>query len=269
MRMIHLTANRAECPKTLDRRDETCEARHGVPFVVSLSGILATLTLAAVAASPHLTKPTTSPAALTSFSGLWICSLALVMGYGCAYLDAVLRSALAGGTRGIAESDLSLRSAAMSLVRWSLCFLAGPAILIYFAIRHVLRCTVVTPLDALLVANLVVTAVSYWVIELIASNGRTQLAPPAPQQVLNVARQLTWRAYLAGLAAVVAGSVYAALGAGAIWLLAGPWAICLALSWLWWFSAWECSAFVLRTVGFWHYRGRTATGTTSGRHPVF
>jgi hypothetical protein len=179
------------------------------------------------------------------------------MGYGCAYLDAVLRSALAGGTQRIAESDLGLRSAAMSLVRWSLCFLAGPAILIYFAIRHVLQCTIVTPLDALIVANLVVTAVSYWMIELIASNGRTQLAPPAPQQVLNVARQLKWRAYLAGLAAVAAGIVYAALGASAIWLLAGPWAICLALSWLWWFSAWECSAFVLRTVGFWHYRGGT------------
>lgn len=248
--------------------DGSYDSRRAITFVVSLSGLLALLTLAAVGLMPHLLTTNSSPAASVSLAALWIGSLALVLGYGCAYFDGVLRTALAGGATGIHGSDLNLRSAATCLARWSLCFLAGPAVLISLAIRHVWLCTTVTLFDVLLVANLMVCAVSYWVIELIALNGVSQFVPPAPQQVLNVARQLKWRAYLAGLAACTAGVVYAALGASLIWLLRGPWAIGLVLSWLWWFSACECSAFVLRTVGFWHYRSRTTTASSSEQHPA-
>jgi hypothetical protein len=223
-------------------------------FVQALSGILAGLTATAVAVSPHLVNRETPPALAWGLSALWICGLAVAIGYGCCYLDAVLEYSLAGGERAIPRRDLKLRPAMVSLARWGLAFCSGPVVLACLAIRHSLRCTIITPGDVLIVGMLLVAATSYWIIGIIASTDNRRRWPPLPEQLLSVGRQLNWRAIVAGLAATIAGLVYGGLAVSILSLSANPWPLRLVLYWLWWLSAWECGAFVLRTVGFCHFR---------------
>jgi hypothetical protein len=234
----------------------------GIGSVVSLSGILAGLTSAAVALAPQLIAGRLPTANLLILAGLWLAGVVMSLGSGCDYVDAALRQGLTGGT-AFSDSSWSLRGGLASFRRWVVCFFFGPAILVCLAIRHSLNCTFVSALDVLIVGALLTAAASYWLIKLIAAIDERRIGPPVPERILAVAQRLNWRAFLAGFAAAVAGCLYAALAASALWLSAGPWPVRFVLLWLWWFSAWECAAFVLRTVGFWHDRCRAQAAHAS------
>jgi hypothetical protein len=253
---VHLEAFDFESSRQREPPATTSPAGRGIRLVMSLSGILDGLTSAAAALAPQLIAGRLPTASFWILAALWLAGVVLSVGSGCAYLDAALRQGLSGGT-AFPDSSWSLRVALASFRRWIVCFFFGPAILVYLAIRHSLNCTFVTALDVLIVGTLLTAAASYWLIKLIATIDDGRIGPPASERVLVVARQLNWRAILAGFAAAVAACLYAALAASALWLTAGPWPVRLVLLWLWWFSAWECAAFVLRTVGFWHFLCRT------------
>jgi hypothetical protein len=188
----------------------------------------------------------------------WMGAMALLAGYGFSFLEAVLAYALCGGARPIHVPDLDPRPAVTSCVKWGLAWACGPAILVGLAFRHWIYCGDVTLIDGLILLELTMPAISYWMLAMLVLATNQDRAWASPRQVLKIIRRLGFRALAAGMAATVVGFVHVCVGAGAIILSHESWLGGLVILWFCWFSVWQCATYILWTVGFWqHSRGPT------------
>lgn len=228
----------------------------GVKFVVYLSGMLALLTGLGVALYPHVLHEGISWLGGLVLAVVWVITTGILAGYGCNYLDSVLDYAVSGGEKFIYIPGRDSVPAIQSCLRWMLSFVTGPAILFYLALHYWVVCGDVTLVDVLILAELTVPAIGYWLMELLVLAERTDVVYVSPWQVLNAIRTLGQRSLLAVVGISAAAFVYVCVGAYAVMLLHSAWLMGLVLLWLCWYSAWECGAFALRIVGFWYYDSR-------------
>lgn len=230
----------------------------GVRFILSLSGMLTLLTALGLWLYPF-----TLNGGMPWLSGLllvvvWAGAVSVLFGYGCHYLDLVLEHALRGDGQDHLMLDFCSGPAMTSFVKWALCFVSGPAFPIFFAVHYWIHSGDMTAVDGLILAELSVPAVTYWMFGLVVLSRRPEIANPPPRQVLKAIRSLGLRALLVGIGVTAAGFVHIGLGVTALVLLHGAWPLGLALLWLCWFSAWQCGVFALRTLGLWYCRSQCA-----------
>ena len=238
-------------PFRRDCVDSWFEASRGVRFVAGMSGALAFLTALGFELYPPVLH-----AGFEWFSGImlalaWGIVVAVVAGYGCKYLDAVLEREMRGGGNQTEPPDLDPGPALMSFVKWASCFVAGPAFLFYEALRFWLSCGDMTILNALVLAELAVPALCYWLVGVLVVNSRPELSVPSPWQVLKAVRRLGLRAVLSGVVVTVAAGIHLWLAVNALVLLHTSWLAGLMLLWICWFSVWQCGALAARTLGAW------------------
>jgi hypothetical protein len=236
----------------------------GVKFILSLSGMLTLLTALGLWLYPFALNGGMSWLSGLLLIAVWAGAMSVLFGYGCHYLDLVLEHALRGDGQNTLMPDYYSGPAMTSFVKWALCFVSGPAFPIFFAVHYWIHSGDMTAVDGLILAELSVPAITYWMIGLVVLSRRPEIANPSPRLVLKAIRRLGLRALLGGIGVTAAGFVHIFLGVTALVLLHGPWPLGLALLWLCWFSAWQCGAFALRTLGLWYYRSRTVGGKRPG-----
>jgi hypothetical protein len=182
--------------------------------------------------------------------------LVFVVGLPCSFLDCVLSSATAGEVYYIRWSGDPVSMVLLSGGKWLACFLAGPVVLAGTAWVYWLRCGDPGPVDWLILAELGVVAVAYWLFALLAVTDRGRLRDVNPLAVADVAHRLGWR----GLAVVLPAAVLllahgAVLLAGIATLHTAPAGGCLLLAGGW-VSGLFWSTFFCRLLGVWCYRSR-------------
>lgn len=242
----------------------------GVKFVVYLSGMQSVLTALGVALYPHVLHEGFAWLGGLVLAVVWTGGMGILTGYGCNYLDSVLEYAVSGGERFIYVPQRDCIPAIASFLKWSLCLVLGPAAFLCVALWYWIHCGDVTVIDCLILAELALPAIGYWIMAQHVVAERPELAFASPSHVLQAARRLEWRALAATIGITAATFVYVCVGAYAVTLLHNAWLAGLVLLWLCWYSTWECGAFALRIVGFWsHDSGRPSSMlATTGPMPV-
>ncbi len=236
----------------------------GANFVFFLSGMLALLTALGIVLCPYTQHDgSPRPGALALIS-LWGSAVALIVAYGCQFLDSVIAYALCGGAKSVDLPDLDPRPAMTSLARWTLCFFTGPAFFVSLAIRYLAGCTAFAIIDGLILAVLTAAAMTSWIIGRLARAARRERDCPLSSSVLTALRALGWRAPLAGFGVTAAGIVHVLLAASAVVLLHQTWLGGFVLLWVCWYSAWQCATYSLWTVGIWCHRGSRTGYVTRG-----
>ncbi|MFL5243479.1 MAG: hypothetical protein ACJ8FY_15345 [Gemmataceae bacterium] len=226
-------------------------------------GLALILTLISTGASvflPHLLfEPTAIPSSvslvrLASIFFLGTTLLILVVGLPCSFLECVLSSAAAGEIYYIRWSGQLLNVILFSGAKWLACFLAGPAVFAGAAALYWMYCGEENLLDWLIVIELGIVAIGYWIFALVAVTDQGRLRDLSPIAVIDMAHRLGGRAL--GLAAVAA-LLFLAHGLVMITGVAEVhngtlkgW-IFLAIGWV---SGLFWSTFFCRLLGIWCYR---------------
>jgi hypothetical protein len=227
-------------------------------------GLSLTLTLCsgavAVLLPLLLSEPPTDSWALGFFYAGCGLLLVLLVGLPCSFLEMVLASAMAGEVYYLRWSGNLLLTVLLSGAKWLSCFLAGPVVFAMIGGLYWLDCGEPELLDWLILAELSLVTVAYWLFALLAVTDRGRLRALNPAAVADLAYRLGWRGMALVLAAgallLVHGLVLAA-GVEAIhlpelkgWLLlAGGW-----VSGLFW------GTFFCRLLGVRCHRSRPAVG---------
>jgi hypothetical protein len=129
----------------------------------------------------------------------------LIVGIPCSFLECVLASAVAGEVYYIVLSGSPLTVVLRSGLKWLTCFLAGPVVFAAAATFYWFRCGDPTPLDYLILTELGVVAVAYWVFSLLSFTDGGRLGDLNPLAVADVAHRLgRWALLAAVLASLVA-----------------------------------------------------------------
>jgi hypothetical protein len=175
----------------------------------------------------------------------------LVCAYTCGTLECALTSALAG-TRGDVYwpgGDVAL--ALKSLVRWLVCFLAGPAVLVTIACYYWVNGGDLAVLDWVILAELVVLAGGYWLLALVAVCQSERLQKANPFAVAGLLHRLGFRAVVPALVAPL-GMLLHFLGAFvAVELFHAGALLGLFLLAVCWGSGLFWGLFVFRLLGMW------------------
>ena len=224
-----------------------------VKFVASLSGLLTLLTATGVLLFSHVLEAGISWEKVLVLAIVWASAAGVLVGYGCHYLESVLGYAVSGGERHMDVPSGHPAPAIVSLLKWMLCFVSGPAVLLCLALRYWIHYGDVTVVDGFILAGLTAPAMGYWLMELLVQAERRERVYVSQLQVLEAVRRLGGRSVLVAIGVTLAAFVYVCVGAFAVILLRSSWLAGLLLLWLCWYSAWECSAFALRIVGFWYH----------------
>jgi hypothetical protein len=175
----------------------------------------------------------------------------LVISYICAFLECSLSATMAGHARGVAAPGRDLRLIVKCGATWIVCFLAGPAVIAAVAFLFWMNCGDPAPVDWLILAELGVVAVGYWLFCLVSVVRADRLLDANPERVGAVLAMLGFRALVvaaAGSAIVLGHGLLALMGAHDLhrdpdrgWLLLAF----ACISGLFW------ATFLFRVLGVW------------------
>jgi hypothetical protein len=188
----------------------------------------------------------------------WGPILVLVLGGACAFLDCVLASALAGEVYYIVWSGNPLRQMFFSGVKWLMCLLAGPGIFAVTGWLYWLRCGDPGVIDLLMLTELGVIGLGWWIFVLLSWADRGRLRDLNPFAVIDLIHRLGWRRMLAVLAFALL------LLANARFLIAGvagmheSWFFGWLIVSIGWGFGMYCSTFFCRVLGLWCRQSRPA-----------
>jgi hypothetical protein len=242
------------------------------PLAFILALALTAITGAAVhlgpqVADPHSPTPTSALLgpqlaelwAGTSWLGL-LCRLAAlpVLVYGCAFLQCILSSAVAGQAGQVSWPRGNLLFVFKSTIAWIVCFLAGPVVPATAAFLFWYEGGDPDLVDWLILAELSLVAVAHWIFSILAVSQRGRMLDANPVRVVQLIHQQGTKT----AAIVLAGSLLA-MGDGLLILNAldllhsSP-----GTGWLLliggWTGAMLLAAFLLRWLGLRCYFQRTA-----------
>jgi hypothetical protein len=122
--------------------------------------------------------------------GCCLLALPLVLGYTFSYFNSVAALALCGKVKQSPFADPRPSRALLYCAQWLGCFLCGPAVLLICAAGYWINCGEVTPLDWLVLAELCLAAVGWWLISLVLSNAGDRVRVPSPRSVFRTACSL-------------------------------------------------------------------------------
>jgi hypothetical protein len=182
----------------------------------------------------------------------------VIVGLPCSFLDCVLASAAAGEVYYIRWSGNVLLTVLSAGARWLLCFLVGPVVFAGVGWLYWVNCGDPEWADALILAELGVAAVLYWLYALLALTERGRLRDLNPVTVADLGHRLGWRGLgVALLAAVLLLAHGLLLAAGAAVLhTAPPGGFLILLAG--WMSSMFWSTIFCRVLGVWSFRSRQA-----------
>lgn len=178
-----------------------------------------------------------------------------VCGYACAFLDCVLRAAMTGHSREVVSPGHDLGLVLKTGVCWLFCFLAGPVGIALVGFLFWLHSGDPAVVDWLILGELGVVTVGYWLLCLLSVVRSDRLVDANPERVGELLTMLGSRALvatLAGSAIVLSHGLLAIVGAQQLhhdpdngWLL-------LALAC---FSGMFSATFLFRLLGVWCHLG--------------
>jgi hypothetical protein len=239
-------------PMKQDPIEAWIASQRSTVFVAGISGVLSLLTALGVEVYQRILQPGQFWLSGMFLAVGWIGIVAVVAGYGCRYLDAVLeRETRGGGGKQVEPPVLDPGPALASFMKWGLCFVAGPAFLFYEALRFWIQCGDMTIVNGLILAELTVPALCYWLIGVIVLNEQPESVVPSPWRVLKAIRGFGLRAVPAGFVLTGAAGIHLWLAVNSLVLLDSSWLQGVILLWICWFSAWHCGALAARTLGRW------------------
>ncbi len=141
------------------------------PLVFGLSGALALC--AGMSTFVHRqTQEFAQGISIVGIYALWASLPFLILSYSCGFLDCVMAGALAGEFRHVRWPGRRLDMALKSCYVWAVCFLAGPIVPIAFALTFWLQAGEMEIVDWLILAELVVVGLSYWLLVLLTVNAK-------------------------------------------------------------------------------------------------
>jgi hypothetical protein len=180
--------------------------------------------------------------------------LIVVVGLPCSFLECVLSSAAAGEVYYIRWSGHPLNVILFSGAKWLACFLAGPIVFAVAGVLYWMYCGEENLLDWLIVTELGIVAVGYWIFALVAVTDQGRLRDLSPVAVADMAHRLGRHAlalvafaallFLAHGLAMIAGVAEVHNGTLKGWLL-------LTVGWV---SGLFWSTFFCRLLGIWCHR---------------
>jgi hypothetical protein len=195
---------------------------------------------------------------LLTLRAIGVALVLVIIGLPCSFLECVLVSAVEGEVFYITWSGNPATTVLLSGVKWLGCFLAGSVVFAATGYVYWLNCGEASPLDVLILVELGVVAIGYWLYTLLAVTDQGWLRGLNPIGVADLFYRLGRRGLgvvlLAGLLLLAhAGLLVAGVAAvhkepvKGLAMLAGGWA-----------SAVFWSTFFCRLLGVWCYRSRAA-----------
>jgi hypothetical protein len=174
----------------------------------------------------------------------------VLLAYVCGTVECALRSAVAGEGVGTYWPGRHVFSALKSGLRWLLCFLTGPVVLLGLAAYYWLYGGDWTSLDRAIVAELIVLAFAYWLLAVMCSAQSDRLRDANPLRVAQLLWYLRWRAVVPVLIAPALACLHGLVfffGLGALHQHTAAWLLLVGC----WFSGLFCATFLFRLVGVW------------------
>jgi hypothetical protein len=176
----------------------------------------------------------------------------LLFAYVCGTVECALKSAVAGEGPGTYWPGRHVFSALKSIVRWLICFLAGPVAPLVLAGYFWIYGGDLTRVDRAIVAELIWVGGAYWLLAVMCSTESDRLRDANPVRIGQLLYRLRYRAvvpillapalaFLHGLAIVFALAEIHQHAVG--WLV-------LECAWL---SGLFCTSFLFRLLGVWCY----------------
>jgi hypothetical protein len=175
-------------------------------------------------------------------------------GFSCGFLQCVFTSSAAGEAREVLWSGRDMAVVPKATARWLVCFLAGPVVPAVGAYFYWLHGGDLGVLDWLILAEMVIVAVGYWLLAILAASRRDRLLDANPLRVADLVERVGPRVVLAvGLVTLLVLAhglgIFFALEQMHVNTLGGL--VCLFLCWLGMLFG---TTFVFRLVGLWCYR---------------
>src|SRR6266852_5354540 len=157
------------------------------PLILGLAVALAALTVSTELLLPMLVELRKQTLAALA-PGLLL--PLLIVGYAWGFLEAALASGLTGDDRHIGWSGPYVGSALKSGIIWVICFLAGPIVPALLSLLYWIQCGDPVFLDWLILAELGIVCLSYWLFVLLAVNQRGRLLDVNPIRVADLIHAL-------------------------------------------------------------------------------
>jgi hypothetical protein len=224
-------------------------------LALGLAGLL-TLCAAFVVGLPLLmvAEPPPGWVGLLAIGATGLLAVFAVFGYVCGFLQCVLISSAAGEAWEVPWPGRDMALVLKATALWLGCFLAGPVVPAIGAFFYWLHGGELGALDWIILAELVIVALAYWFLLIVAVSRRQWLLDANPLRVAGLLETVGLRVLFA--AGFVAAAVLA-LGLGIVLSLerfhvnmAGG-LVCLFLCWL---GVLIGTTFVFRVVGLWCHR---------------
>jgi len=178
----------------------------------------------------------------------------LILSYLFGFLDCVMASGVAGEYRHVRWPGRKVHLALKSCLIWIMCFLSGPIIPLGLAIVFWFRAGEMEILDWLILVELVVVAISCWILVLLTVNARDGLINVLPMRVADQVNRLGWRSVGAALAGAVLAVIHGLIAFAAIADLqrdlGAGWFLLVLCS----VSAMFWATFLFRLLGVWCHR---------------
>jgi hypothetical protein len=162
------------------------------PLVFGLGLAWAVWAVWTVVLPPILFESAPDPARPWLAGGVWLLATLVLLGYTGAFLDCALTAAAAGEVAYVRWPGADLRLTVKSLGRWLLALLAGPAVFAGAGFSHWLHGGDLTFLDWLILAEVGVLAVAYWVLAVAAAAEHERFRDINPLAVARLGHRLGW-----------------------------------------------------------------------------
>jgi hypothetical protein len=227
-----------------------------LPVLLPLATLLTLLSATAVRGLPSLMEAQPPPGFVgwLAIGAAGFLAALTVFGYACGFLQCVLTLSAAGEAREVLWSGRDMAVVPKATARWLVCFLAGPVVPVVGAYFYWLHGGDLGVLDWIIFAELVIVAVAYWLLAIVAATRRDRLRDANPLRVAELIERLGPRVILAaGLAGVLMLAhglgMFLALKQTHLNTLGG-----IVLLFLCWLTMLFGMTFVCRLVGLWSYR---------------
>jgi hypothetical protein len=172
--------------------------RAGV-VILGIAAALAVVIVINSAAVPEVLTGHIPPAKRILYLAPGVLLLLLVGGYICAFLDCVLGAAALGETRHVVSPGRNLRLVMKCASTWLYCFVAGPLGLVPVGLLYWMHCGDLAFLDWLILSQIGVVAVGYWLLAVLAVARRDRTLDANPVRVAWLFALLGPRAIAAAL----------------------------------------------------------------------
>jgi hypothetical protein len=221
-------------------------------FALILAGSLAALALIL----PHLVFDDLRLGyQLIALAPIFLVSL-VVFGYASAFLQSILSAAIAGDAPEAALPWPNMASAQRCGVLWLICFLAGPAVPGGIGFFYWIHCGDPNVIDWLIITELAIVTLGYWLFCLLALERRGRLLDLNPLRVARVKDWLGGDAFLAAALFAVLVLIHSAWAVFAVQQMhtsfSTGWLILAGCC----FSAMFWAAFLFRLTGVWCHLSR-------------